>query len=43
MATAMAVLAIGCLALSVLVISGLSSPILVGPAAQALLGGLFAL
>ncbi len=43
MATAMVVLAIGSLALSALVVGGLSSPILIGPAAQALLGGMFAL
>jgi len=41
MATAMVVLAIGCMALSVLVIGGLGDPILIGPAAQALLGGTF--
>ena len=43
MATAMVFLAIGCMALSMLVISGLGDPILIGPAAQALLGGAFAL
>ncbi len=43
MAGAMLVLAIGCVALSLLVVSGLNSPILVGPAANALLGGLLSL
>lgn len=43
MAAAMVLLAAGCLALSALVMSGLSNPILVGPAARTLLGGTFAL
>lgn len=43
MALAMLILAIGCIALSGLVVGGLGSPILLGPAAKALLGGTFAL
>ncbi len=43
MAVAMVVLAAGCIALSVLVVGGLGSPYLVGPAAHALLDGTFAL
>jgi multicomponent Na+:H+ antiporter subunit D len=43
MAAAMIFLAIGCVALSVLVVGGLGSPYLIGPAADALLGGIFVL
>jgi len=43
MATAMVALALGCLVLSVAVMSGLSDPFLVGPAAQTLIAGVFAL
>ncbi len=43
MATARVALALGCLVLSVAVISGLSDPVLVGPAAQTLIAGVFAL
>lgn len=42
MATAMVALAIGCMALSMLVLAGLSSPFLVGPAARTLVAGVFA-
>jgi len=42
MALAMIVLAIGCVALSVLVLGGFDNPLLIGPAVQALLGGRFA-
>lgn len=43
MASAMVALAIGCLGLSALVLSGLHNPLLIGPAARILLGGTFAL
>jgi multicomponent Na+:H+ antiporter subunit D len=43
MAAAMIVLAVGCIALSLLVADGLDSPYLIGPAADALLGGVFRL
>ncbi len=43
MAAAMIFLAIGCIALSALVVGGLESPYLVGPAADALLDGVFSL
>lgn len=43
MVIAMVVLAIGCVVLSMLVIAGLSSPYLVGPAAQTLVRGTFTL
>lgn len=43
MATAMIILAIGCLGLSALIVGGLDNPFLVGPAARALLGGKFEL
>ena len=42
MAAAMLLLAVGCIGLSLLVLGGLDNPYLVGPAAQALLGGTFA-
>jgi multicomponent Na+:H+ antiporter subunit D len=41
MVVAMILLAAGCVALSMLVLGGLSSPYLIGPAADALLAGLF--
>ncbi len=43
MAGAMIFLAIGCIGLSALVVGGLENPYLVGPAADALLGGVFSL
>ena len=43
MAAAMIVLAIGCAALGLLVVPGLSSPVLVGAATDALLAGVFAM
>ena len=42
MAAAMVALAIGCVGLSALVVGGLESPFLIGPAARALLGGRYA-
>jgi multicomponent Na+:H+ antiporter subunit D len=42
MAAAMILLTVGCVALSFLVVGGLSSPLLVGPAGETLLGGVFA-
>ena len=43
MVAAMVFLTIGCVGLSALVVGGLDSPLLVGPAARVLLGGTFAL
>jgi multicomponent Na+:H+ antiporter subunit D len=42
MAAAMILLALGCLAASLFVVTGLRSPFLIGPAQQTLLGGTFA-